>query len=50
MFRTYSLNIYECWGVLLQMSKDSLYFSGTINLISNIYVNISHLHFQIYVF
>lgn len=47
--KTYSLNIYECWGVLLQMSKDSLYFSGTINLISNVYVNISHLHFQIYV-
>lgn len=47
--RTYSLNIYECWGVLLQMSKDSLYFSGIINLISNDYVNISRLHFQIYV-
>lgn len=47
--KTYSLNIYECWGVLLQMSKDSFVFFGTINLISNVCVNISHLHFQIYV-
>lgn len=32
--KTYSLNIYECWGVLLQMSKDSLYFLVQLTLLA----------------
>lgn len=32
--KTYSLNIYECWGVLLQMSKNSLYFLVQLTLLA----------------